>query len=52
MTNHYSALVNAKPTFNTRQKPIQNRRPQTSKPKAAIFEDLNYAEQRETMKRC
>ena len=39
MTNHYSALVNAKPTLNTRQKPTKPPRPQTGKPKSGILND-------------
>jgi hypothetical protein len=40
MTNHYSALVNAKPTLNTRQKLIKKPpRPLTANPKSGILTD-------------
>lgn len=51
MTNHYSALVNAKPTLNTRGG-YRPPRPQTSKPKSGMLNDAQWAEQRETMRRC
>ncbi len=50
MTNHYSALVNIKPTINTRQ-PVR-KRPNTAKPPSGLLTQEQYQEQRETFKRC
>lgn len=59
MANHYSALVNMKPTYNTRAQPVK--RPTTARPplpkldkkrfKELLEKDPHYREQRETMTR-